>query len=170
MPATQLEVSDASGRRTRSPLARLSSAFSTKPRNLSGFNIALDEPHRRYAPGDAVNGHLDVTVHKVTRLTHIVLSLLGYVKVYKHPVLLGQGVPADVVAPSTGRGRRGTEYHGNGQALLFEEETIICGDGRVTQGRYAFKFSIRFPSRDLPSSLDVCSVSQWLRNSANGAV
>ena len=155
MPAPQVDLLDKSGRRTRSPLSRITSAFSTKPRNLTGFNIVLDEPHRKYAPGDAVNGQIELTVHKLTRITHIVLSLLGYVKVYKHPVVLGDGVPADVTAPSTGKGRRGTEYHGNGQALLFEEETIVCGEGRLTPGRYAFKFGIRFPSSGLPSSLDV---------------
>ena len=155
MPTSQRELSDPSGRRGRSLPSFLTSAFSTKPRNLTGFSIVLDEPHRRYAPGESVKGRVELTVHKVTRITHLVLSLLGWVKVYKHPVDAGDGVPADVVAPCTGRGKRGIEYHGNGQALLFEEEKIICGDGRLLPGRYSFEFGLKFPSSGLPSSLNV---------------
>lgn len=54
-----------------------------------------------------------------------------------------------------GRGRRAGEYMGNGLATLFEDELVLCGDGRLKEGIYKFKFELQLPPYNLPSSLNV---------------
>ena len=139
---------------SRNILARITSTFK-KPRNSSDFYIDLDDPTRLYSLGDSVRGSIHLTVQKPLRITHIVLSLHGFVKVYKNPTLPGQGVPAEVRTPTPGRGKTGRQYHGNGLVSLFEDELIVCGEGRLIPGQYAFKFESQFPLSHLPSSLDV---------------
>ena len=98
---------------------------------------------------------MSLTVHKPTRVTHIVLGFHGFVKLYKNVVPSGRGTPSEVTTPAPGRGLRGPEYHGNGLMSLFDDEIVICGEGRLNPGRYSFDFEIAFPSRYLPTSLDV---------------
>ena len=152
-PPTQTPPS--SGIRSRSILERLRSPFGTRSRNLSDFCIEPSDPRRQYAPGDTLKGHVSLTVQKPTRVTHIVLGFHGFVKLYKNVVPSGRGTPSEVMTPAPGRGRRGPEYHGNGLMSLFDDEIVICGEGRLSPGRYSFDFEIAFPSHHLPTGLDV---------------
>ena len=52
------------------------------------------------------------------------------------------------------RRRKGIEYFGNGFARLFEDEQILCGEGRV-DSEYEFRFEFILPSKGIPSSIDV---------------
>lgn len=45
-------------------------------------------------------------------------------------------------------------YFGNGFASLFEDEIVLCGDGRLDEGNYKFEYQIKFPNMTLPSSID----------------
>lgn len=134
-----------SNARSRSILSRIAAPFASKPRSLSDYSIQPDDPHRRYAPGDFVRGKIQLTVLRPTRVMHIVLSLHGFIKVYKNPTAPGEGIPSEVTIPSPGKGRRGTEYHGNGLISLFEDEVVVCGEGRLGAGRYSFAFEAQFP-------------------------
>ncbi len=53
------------------------------------------------------------------------------------------------------------EYFGNGYARLFDEEVVLCGEGRVL-GEYQFRFGMVLPSKNLPSSIDVSDESSAL--------
>ena len=142
--------------RSRAILTRISSSLASKPRsNISDFSIALDDPTRPYSLGETAKGSIHLTVQKPARITHLVLSLHGFVKVYKNPTIPGDGVPSEVKTPSPGRGRSGAQYLGNGLVSLFEDEMVICGEGRLNPGRYSFTFEAQFPFSRLPSSLDV---------------
>jgi hypothetical protein len=44
---------------------------------------------------------------------------------------------------------------GNGLATLFEDEVVLCGDGRLKEGIYKFRFEMGLPPYALPSSLNV---------------
>ena len=43
----------------------------------------------------------------------------------------------------------------NGQASLFQDEVTLCGEGRLDIGLYEFEFELEFPSKGLPTSIDV---------------
>lgn len=75
-------------------------------------------------------------------------------KVFKNPVSSGGGAE-DSGFLGTGRGRRGGEYLGNGFASLFEDEVVLCGDGRLKEGVYRFNFELDFPQDNLPTSINV---------------
>ncbi|OAX83182.1 hypothetical protein ACJ72_02456 [Emergomyces africanus] len=141
-----------SSTRNRSIIFKFTDRFSNRTRNISEFYIQLDEPYKAYFSGELVRGSVVLKVVKPTRITHIVLCLHGYVKVYKTAV-----APGDVLEESgflgPGRGRRNGEYLGNGFASLFEDEIVLCGDGRLTEGIYKFKFEMEFPAHRLPSSI-----------------
>jgi len=103
-----------------------------------------------------VSGSLNLKVVKPTRVTHIVVCLHGFVQVYKNP----GSPPSDSYRANSsrigsGRGSRAGEYFGNGFASLFEDEVVLCGDGRLGEGVYQFNFNVEFPERDLPSSISV---------------
>lgn len=49
------------------------------------------------------------------------------------------------------------QYHGHGFATLFQDEQVLSGDGRLDAGRYEFGFDLVFPTKGLPSSIDVSS-------------
>ena len=104
-----------------------------------------------------------MTIHKPVRVTHLVLCLHGFVKVFKHCNAPGEGISKEDGYAGTGRGKRGTEYWGNGLASLFEEEIVLCGEGRLGLGVYSFKFDVQLPSDGLPSSIDVSVASPWRR-------
>jgi hypothetical protein len=95
-----------------------------------------------------------LTVTKPLRLTHVVICLHGYVKVFKNAVAPGESAE-DSGYLGPGRGKRGGEYLGNGFASLFEDEVVLCGDGRLKEGVYKFRFELCFPSHTLPSSIHV---------------
>ena len=148
-------------------LSRITSPFTNKTRNISDFHIQLDEPHRQFFPGDAIKGSVFLTIHKPVRVTHLVLCLHGFVKVFRNCNSPGDGISRDGGFAGTGRGKRGTEYWGNGLAGLFEDEVVLCGEGRLSIGVYSFKFDVQLPPRGLPSSIDVSMVSSVDRSSAD---
>lgn len=139
----------------RSILARFVQPFQPKPRNLTDFHIQTEEPYRQYGPGDLVKGSVLVTVHTPIRITHIVLSLHGFVKVYRGANPCGDRPPRDAGALSPGRGTRGPAFVRNGLATIFEDEAILCAEGRLVPNTYAFAFALQFPSQRMPTSIDV---------------
>ncbi|EEP77389.1 pH-response regulator protein palF/RIM8 [Uncinocarpus reesii 1704] len=147
------QATSASPARKRSILSKFTSRFSNRNRNISEFYIQPDDPWKSYSPGDAVKGAVCLTVVKPVRITHLVLCLHGYAKVYKNPVAPGE-TAEDSGFIATGRGRRNGEYLGNGLATLFEDEVVLCGDGRLKEGIYKFRFELCFPPYGLPSSIN----------------
>ena len=140
---------------SRSLLSRIASPFAPKTRNLPEYDIRPDEPYRQYSPGDVVKGSVTLSVAKPIRITHLVICLHGYVKVLKDAKAEEEIVRGNGGFLGTGRGKRGPEYFGNGFASLFENEHILCGDGRLDVGMYEFEYAIELPSRAIPSSIDV---------------
>ncbi|KAK1062350.1 ph-response sensor protein [Friedmanniomyces endolithicus] len=140
-----------SGRRI---ISRLASPFTSKSRAIADFYIDVDDPHKQYSPGDVVTGSVRLRVTKPTRVTHIVVSLHGFVQVYKNPGSPGDGFRVNAGYVGAGRGKKTGEYFGNGFASLFEDEVVLCGDGRLADGSYQFNFELQFPDTDLPSSID----------------
>ncbi|KAJ9296071.1 hypothetical protein DTO271G3_5646 [Paecilomyces variotii] len=139
--------------RNRSILSRFTTHFGQRNRNISDFYVQPDDPWKTYFPGDAIKGTVVLTVIKPVRITHLVICLHGYVKVFKNTIAPGEKVP-DSGFLGTGRGRRGPEYLGNGFATLFEDEVVLCGDGRLKEGIYKFQFEMEFPPHALPSSIN----------------
>lgn len=113
-------------------------------------------------------GAVILTVVKPVRITHLTVALHGFVRVYKGP-----GAPANepIVNPAeiptnTGRGAR-QKSNSVGRVNLFEDEQTLSADGRLEPGRYEFNFELLFPSKGLPSSIDVrvqfpSRASYWL--------
>ena len=142
----------------RSIISRIASPFTTRARNIRStfdFDIETDEPYRQYFPGDVVKGSVCLTVHKPIRISHLVICLHGFVKVFRNAIAPGDGISRDSAYLGTGRGKRGSEYFGNGFASIFEDEIVLCGDGKLNIGRYEFKFEIDLPLSGIPSSIDV---------------
>jgi hypothetical protein len=135
-------------------LSRLAMSFSSPTRIFTEFSVEPTEPHRRYAPGDHVNGKVVIKLTKPVRITHLVLSLQGHAKVFKNGSTAGEKMAADGGQLC---GRRSSECHGNGFALLFQEESTLCGEGRLDAGSFEVPFSMQFPSKPLPTSIDVSS-------------
>ena len=102
-----------------------------------------------------MTGSVKLRVLRPIRVTHIVVSLHGYVQVFKNPGSPGDGLRANAGSIGTGRGKQSGEYYGNGFASLFKDEVVLCGDGRLAEGSYQFNFELEFPDTDLPSSIDV---------------
>ncbi|OKL56666.1 pH-response regulator protein palF/RIM8 [Talaromyces atroroseus] len=132
---------------------KLASRFHNRNKNISEFYVQPDDPWRAYFPGDAIKGTVVLTVIKPVRVTHLVVCLHGYVKVFKVTVAPGDINP-EIGFLGPGRGRRAGEYMGNGLATLFEDEVVLCGDGRLKEGIYKFKFELELPPYTLPSSLN----------------
>lgn len=133
--------------------ARLASPLRSRTRNLADFHVRLKEPHRQYSAGDHVKGHVVLSVIKPFRITHLTVALHGYVRAFKSAGAAAQLGPVNpAVASSDGRSFR---YHGNGHASLFQDEQVLCGDGRLKPMRYEFEFDLIFPAKGLPSSIDV---------------
>jgi hypothetical protein len=152
--ATPPSVASA-GRRILSRFA--SPLFSQKGRSIADFHIKAHDPHKQYSPGESVKGCVVVKVVKPVRVTHVSVCLHGFAQVYRTP-----GATADQLRGNTnrigraqGRGKKSGEYFGNGFASLFEDESVLCGDGRLDEGVYRFDFEVQFPDdMDLPSSID----------------
>lgn len=151
----------------RNIFSRIASPFSSKSRNIADFSIEPDDPLKQHSPGDLVTGCVRLRVSRPTRVTHVVVCLHGFVQVYKNAGSPGDGFRANSGYVGTGRGKKSGEYFGNGFASLFEDEVVLCGDGRLAEGTYQFNFELEFPDRDLPSSIDVgthpcAKTASWL--------
>ena len=158
MKASQTIERETSQKRTKhsSFLAKCTAPFASKQRNPLEQDIRLDEPFRQYSSGDTVKGAVHMNVAKSQRITHLVIRLHGFVKVTNRPKLPGESISYDeaIMAQGKGKGRRGIEYFGNGFARLFEDEVVLCGEGRVL-GQYEFRFEMVLPSKGMPSGIDV---------------
>ncbi|KAK6511060.1 ph-response sensor protein [Arthrobotrys conoides] len=133
-------------------------------RAINDFYIKLDYPHRRYKPGEHITGSIVLTTSRATRITHLTLTLGGSVMVYPHD-RRGHKWGEDVVKDVTYRDNkmirgcrsRGTTIEGrhNGRGVvLFEEEQVIVGEGRLGAGGLEVGFVIEFPSKGGINSLD----------------
>jgi arrestin-related trafficking adapter 9 len=141
---------------SRSFFSRFSLPLRSRARNVADFHIRPADPHRKYAAGDHVQGAVILTVVKPVRITHLTVSLHGYVRVYKSPNGSASEPainPAEV--PSViGRAAR-SKNTPHGYASLFQDEQVLSSDGRLEPGRYEFNFDLLFPAKGLPSSIDV---------------
>lgn len=137
-------------------IVKYTAPFAAKQRSHVEQEIILDEPFRQYTPGDTVKGAIHVAFGKPLRITHLIIRLHGYVKVFNRAKLPGEELSYDEsrLTSSYGGSRRGMEYFGNGYARLFDEEVALCGEGRVL-GEYEFRFGMVLPSKNMPSSIDV---------------
>ncbi|KAJ5547611.1 hypothetical protein N7513_004845 [Penicillium frequentans] len=140
-------------RKTNFFLSKFRSPLGSRNRSITDFYIDPDDPWRSYFPGDTIKGTVIVTVLRPVRITHIVICLHGYVKVFKNAVPAGES-NSDIGFIGPGRGRRGAEYMGNGLATLFEDEVVLCGEGRLKEGIYKFRFEMTLPPYALPSSIN----------------
>lgn len=140
---------------SRSLLSRLKAPLSSKSRNSFEFQIQPDDPHRQYAPGDIISGTVVLKVIKPLRITHLVVSLHGYAQVFKNPNAPGDAYKNYSATIGSGKGKKGGSYFGNGFVSLFEDEVVLCGEGRLSEGVYHFNFELEFPTKGCPSSIDV---------------
>jgi hypothetical protein len=136
----------------RSLFARLTSPFSSRTRTLSEFYIKPDEPHRQYHPGDFVRGSVNLTVLRLIRITHLVICLHGFIRVSKNGNPAVEGVGDNLGA---GRNKKSAESLAGGYMPLFDDEVVLCGEGKLDPGMYTFEFILEFPREGLPSSIDV---------------
>ncbi|GLA25003.1 pH-response sensor protein [Aspergillus niger] len=141
------------GRNRSSLLSKFRSQLGQRNRSITDFYIEPDDPWRSYFPGDVISGTVVLTVVRPVRITHLVVCLHGFVKVFKNTVPPGEQAP-DLGFLGPGRGRRGAEYLGNGLSTLFEDEVVLCGEGRLKEGIYKFRFEMCFPPYALPSSIN----------------
>lgn len=153
--AAERAPSTTSSSSSRRLLSRFTSPFTSRSRNISEFVVETEEPLKQHCPGDVVKGSVKLRIAKPTRVQHIVVCLHGYVQVYRNPGSPGDGYRSARDYLGTGRGKKAGEYFGNGFASLFEDEVVLCGDGRLGEGLYQFQFELDFPDRDLPSSIEV---------------
>lgn len=152
------------GGKARSLLSRLTQPLRSRTRNLADFHIKPLEPHRKYSPGDLVKGSVVLTIIKPVRITHLTVALHGFIRVYKHPNGAGDHFEPSV----TSQGNSNTsKYFGNGHASLFQDEQTLCGEGRLDVGVYEFNFELEFPTKGLPSSIDVCLHASATPNTTN---
>lgn len=156
----------------RSIFSRIASPFGSKPRNIADFYIEPEDPHKQHSPGDVVKGHVKLRVSRAIRVTHLVVCLHGFAQVFKNPEGPDGGVRAnkEYLGTGTSRGKKAGEYFGNGFASLFEDEVVLCGDGKLVEGAYQFNFELEFPDRDLPSSIDVRPLLPSTLASTNGSI
>jgi hypothetical protein len=75
--------------------------------------------------------------------------------VFKNPNTPGDAYKNYCSTVGSGRGTKAGSYFGNGFVSLFEDEVVLCGEGRLSEGVYHFNFELEFPSKGLPSSIDV---------------
>lgn len=121
-------------------------------RNVADFHIRPEEPYKKYSVGEHVRGAVILVIVKPVRITHLVVSLHGYVRVRKDPAT-GSKAQNAITLPHGSSTR--PRYHGNGFTTLFQDEQVLSGDGRLEPGKYEFGFDLVFPEKGLPSSIDV---------------
>lgn len=103
-----------------------------------------------------MKGLVVLTVVKPIRVTHLTVALHGIVRVFKSPSVRSAGHDHDsLLSPGSNTGK--SQPSGNGQASLFQDEVTLCGGGRLEIGVYEFEFELQFPSKGLPTSIDVGS-------------
>lgn len=136
--------------------AKCTAPFISKQHSHVEQEIRLYEPFRQHSPGDTIKGSVRLNIAKSIRITHLTLRLHGFVKVINRAKLPGEDIQYNekLFAAGRGKGRRGIEYFGNGFAQLFDEETVLCGEGCVS-GEYEFGFEMALPSKGVPSSINV---------------
>lgn len=122
----------------------------SRARHIADFHIQPKEPHRQYNAGDHVHGAVNLTVLKPIRLTHLTVTLHGYVRVSKGPAIAERELTTPVL-----NGRPDAQYHGNGYASLFQDEVVLAGEGKLDAAKYQFEFDLQLPKTALPSSIDV---------------
>lgn len=122
----------------------------TRNRNLAEFYVKVKDAHRKYSAGDHVKGSVTLSLTKPIRLTHLTVCLHGYVRVFKNAAQMNAGNAA--ILPSGGSSN--FRYFGNGHAQLFQDEQVLCGEGRLEARKWEFEFDLLFPPEGLPSSID----------------
>ncbi|KAI4105023.1 MAG: hypothetical protein LQ339_003640 [Xanthoria mediterranea] len=127
---------------------------SKKPRHVSEYSIELDDPYKKFAPGDRIIGQVLLKVERPVRITHLTICLHGVVKVLKNGRIPAESTSRWRSYLATGQGKCGVAYFGNGLAALFKDEVILAGDGCLAMGLYQFNFDLNLPENDLPSSID----------------
>lgn len=148
---TELSLDDGPSKKSFFDILSLPLRSRARNRNLAEFYVKPDDPHRQYSAGDHVTGSVFLTSTKPIRVTHLTVCLHGYVRVFKNAAQVNASNAA--VVPSGGS--NSFRYFGNGHAQLFQDEQVLCGEGRLEAQRYQFKFDLLFPSEGLPSSIDV---------------
>lgn len=139
--------------------SRFTLPLRSRARNIVDFHVRPAEPHRKYGAGDQVQGAVILTVVKPLRITHLVVSLYGYMCVHKGPnVPASESVidPAELPSVPTRSSRQ--KSPGSSYVKLFHDEQPLSGEGRLEPGRYEFNFNLLFPADGLPSSIDVRDV------------
>jgi hypothetical protein len=101
-----------------------------------------------------VKGLVVLTVVKPIRVTHLTVALHGFVRVFKSPNVRSGGHDHDPSLTPASNSEK-SQSSGNGQASLFQDEVTLCGEGRLEIGVYEFEFELEFPSKCLPTSIDV---------------
>lgn len=141
--------------RSKSILARFANPLAKRSAKIFDFDIEPEHPHKIYRPSDVVRGNVLLSVLKGFDITHLVISLHGHARVFKHQCAPGEAKTAPEVLIN-GKGSHGFEYLGNGLASLFQDEQILCGSGFLKRQVYKFGFELQFPGHSLPSTLEVC--------------
>jgi arrestin-related trafficking adapter 9 len=131
--------------------------FEKQTRHVPEFHIQLDDPIRIYGPGDIISGHVVITVVRPIDITHLVVCLHGFAQAYKTPNSSGEKYRDYNSALIAGRTERAGGYYGKGFISLFEDESTLCGEGRLPNQQYRFGLELEFPREKLPSSIDVGS-------------
>lgn len=158
VPAPASAPDEPSSSSSLSFFSRLALPLRSRTRYIADFHIRPAEPHRKYGAGDQVQGAVVLTVVKPVRITHLVVSLHGYMRVYKGPSVPTNEPVVDPAEPLAAKGRSSRQKNlANGCARLFQDEQTLSGDGRLEPGRYEFNFNLLFPAGGLPSSIDVCA-------------
>ncbi|KAL9054820.1 MAG: hypothetical protein Q9162_003943 [Coniocarpon cinnabarinum] len=135
--------------------SRIGSIFAAKSAPSSEPQIELKEPWRVYTRGDIVEGRVHLHVTRPLGITHLTVSLFGYLEVFKHHSRSQAGIRPTPVRVASGKGKRWvSEYYGDGFASLLDQEVTLCGQGRLDPNDYYFQFAMPFPSdRDFPTSI-----------------
>jgi arrestin-related trafficking adapter 9 len=142
-------------KRARALVGGFKKPFDKQGRHVPEFHIQLDDAHREYGPGDFVSGSVVLIVTKPIDITHLVICLHGFAQAYKTPNSPGERYRDYNAALIAGRTDRGGGYYGRGFISLFEDESILCGEGRLPAQQFRFGFELEFPRERLPSSIDV---------------
>ena len=147
----------------RSVLSRITTPLEAKATNITKFAITLNQPHRCYAPGDTISGSVSFCVTKPVLITHIVIGLTAFVKIFRKNVGSEKSLSKKEIFHGVGRGIMEPEYFGDGFATIFQNESVLCGDATLLRQHYVYRFDIAFPSGSLPSSISVSGIQAVVR-------